>query len=137
MIPADMYARQVIQDIKGLMIRVDCTECRYIPRQTNQVAHYIANRLDFISINHNTEHVLSFIEMGAMFELIRFIKEVFSQKKTKKTYDYKSTTKNMHLNGHVYTHKIISRCTCIITNMTSNFFLWDMDLSSGLVWLNG
>lgn len=34
MVPADMYARQVAQDIKRLMTRVDATECRYISRQS-------------------------------------------------------------------------------------------------------
>lgn len=47
MIPVDMYVCQVVQDIKWLTTRVDRIECRYIPRQDNQVAHHIAHGPDF------------------------------------------------------------------------------------------
>lgn len=87
----DLYARQVVQDIKWLMERVECKECRYFPRQVNMTAHHIAHGPDFISIHHTPNHIICFLQRDVINRLIYgLMKEGFPLKKLKK----KTTHKN-------------------------------------------
>lgn len=52
----------VVKDVKELMASMESTNYHHISRKANQVAHYIAHDPDFISINHDPAHVISFIE---------------------------------------------------------------------------
>lgn len=52
-------------DIRRMMVSMVCEECRCIPREANKVAHYIAHEPNIISIIHNSDHVLSFIELDS------------------------------------------------------------------------
>lgn len=73
---------QLVKDVKESMASMECKYCHHIPRKANQVAHYIAHGPNFISVNHDPTHVISFIERDVINSLISFhnISDFFSKK---------------------------------------------------------
>lgn len=56
----EIYLEILIHDIRQLARAVHCETFNFIPRTANQMAHYAARGIEFISINHFPAHLSEF-----------------------------------------------------------------------------